>query len=83
MDDFSSNVLHIRRLKLLEALGLGLDSSKFSILLNLLNLLDVARGVWMSFLDVFKDVLVQNCLRKASIYRGLGVVKQHVAKSNW
>ena len=80
MDDFSSNVLHIRRLKLLEALGLGLDSSKFSILLNLL---DVARGVWMSFLDVFKDVLVQNCLRKASIYRGLGVVKQHVAKSNW
>ena len=80
MDDFSSIVLHIRRLKLLEALGLGLDSSKFSILLNLL---DVACGVWMSFLDVFKDVLVQNCLRKASIYRGLGVVKQHVAKSNW
>ena len=80
MDDFSSNVLHIRRLKLLEALGLGLDSSKFSILPNLL---DVACGVWMSFLDVFKDVLVQNCLRKASIYRGLGVVKQHVAKSNW
>ena len=80
MDDFSSNVLHIRRLRLLEALGLGLDSSKFSVLLNLL---DVTRGVWMSFLDVFKDVLVQNCLRKASIYRGLGVVKQHVAKSNW
>ena len=80
MNDFSSNVLHVRRLKLLEALGLGLDSNKASILLNLL---DVACGVWMSFLDVFKDVLVQNCLRKASIYCGLGVVEQHVAKSNW
>ena len=80
MNDFSSNVLHVRRLKLLEALGLGLDSNKASILLNLL---DVACGVWMSFLDVFKDVLVQNCLRKASIYCGLGVVEQHMAKSNW
>ena len=80
MNDFSSNVLNVRRLKLLKALGLGLDSNKASILLNLL---DVACGVWMSFLDVFKDVLVQNCLRKASIYCGLGVVEQHVAKSNW
>jgi len=55
LDDFSSNVLHIRKLKFWEALSL--DSSTISILLNLI---DAASGV-----DVFLDVLVcRNALER-------------------
>ena len=32
---------------------------------------------------VFLNSLLLKCLRKASIYRNLGVGEQHVAKSDW
>ena len=62
------------KLKFLKALRV--DSCRAFLLLNL--------GLFLALLQPFRISLAfLKCLRKASIYRSLGVGKRHMAESNW